>query len=81
MGLLASLELITKLASSPHILQHLNAAKYGFSEGRGVAFSNATPRFCVIILKFYKREVSGGDGEMIRRAPLQKIFWNINRTA
>jgi len=42
------LEFITKLASSPHILQHLNAAKYGFSEGRGVAFSNATPRFFML---------------------------------
>jgi len=27
------MEIITKLASSPHILQHMNAAKYGFSEG------------------------------------------------
>jgi len=27
------LEFITKLAGSPHILQHINAAKYGKSEG------------------------------------------------
>jgi len=32
-GTVASMEIITKLASSPHILQHMNAAKYGFSEG------------------------------------------------
>jgi len=31
--MLASLEFITKLANIPHILQHLNAAKYRNSEG------------------------------------------------
>jgi len=27
------MEIITKLAAAPHILQHMNTAKYGYSEG------------------------------------------------
>jgi len=44
MELPAGLVIITNPAGSSRVLQHMNAAKHGNSEGRGAALSNAAPR-------------------------------------